>query len=120
MLTVEICDNSSESQQWVLRNGSFICNLKGKCLGVKSFVRMPYNILTIMPYNDASKSKQQWVIDKTKNTIVHIPTSWRLSSLGDIDDYQVDVVHKDTKVGRDQLWSFEPMLIKGTFKCATY
>lgn len=120
MLTAVICDNSTESQQWVLRDGSYICTLKDKCLGVKSFVKMPYNILTIMSYNDALKFKQQWAIDKTKKTIIHFQTGWRLSCLGAIDDDQVDVVHKDTKIGRDQLWSFEPVLINGVFKCANY
>lgn len=118
MLTAVICDNSTESQQWVLRNGSYICTLKDKCLGVKSFVKMPYNILSLMTYDDVLQSKQRWNIDITKKTIVHIQTGWRLSCLGDIDDDQVDVVHKDTKIGRDQLWSFEPILIKGVFKCA--
>ena len=71
-----------------------------------------------MTYDDVLQSKQRWNIDIIKKTIGHIQTGWRLSCLGDIDDDQVDVVHKDTKIGRDQLWSFEPILIKGVFKCA--
>ena len=117
LLTLVNCDNSAESQQWLLRNGSYICTLQDQCLAVKPGKRNPeYMETAIIPYDEAFKSKQQWTIDD-QNKIFHTQSGWRLSLSYLIGD-RIDLVHKNTADDKNQGWSFEPILFESVFKCA--
>jgi len=110
------CDNNTVSQQWILRNGSYICTLQDQCLGAKPGKNPSYMVPATMPYNQALKSKQQWTIDKN-DKIYHSQSGWRLTLSYSIDD-GVALVTKDVVDNKNQGWSFEAILIQGVFKCA--
>ena len=113
MLTLVTCNNSTETQQWVFRNGSYICTLRDQCLAIKLLERGPYSLFA-MSYNEAVKSREKWSIDR-RNQIFHFTSGWRLSYLsGDL----VDAVEIFTTDEKSTVWSFEPILINGVPKCA--
>lgn len=115
MLTLVNCDNSTETQQWVFRNGSYICTLNDQCLAIKLSESGPY-VLIAMSYNEALKSNAKWSIDR-RNQIFHYKSGWRLSY---VSNDLVDAVEAFTTDEKSTVWSFEPILINGVSKCAKY
>lgn len=126
------CDKR-ESQQWVFRNKSYICNLQlDKCLAAQSEIIGSSEIqyrLGSMPFEEAFSSGEKWEIGE-RNRIVHSKTGMcmilansttRLFGIGEEETkFWAKLAKCSKEKGIFEEWVFESIINEGVHKCADY